>query len=95
MGGQELKCCNIIPAESIVVVEGPILLQDAWLKAGVAELLVPEIKQELGKWGSVTYKYCGLVKVHQISVTTSVWHGCTSHNDQEQHSLVNNSEKQQ
>ncbi len=39
IGGQTLNICQLIPAESIVVVEEPLLLQDAWLKAGVATLL--------------------------------------------------------
>ena len=73
LGGQEIKCCHMIPAESILVVEGPILLQNAWLKAGVSTLLVPEIKQESGRWGSTSYKCCELLQVHQISVVTSVW----------------------
>lgn len=77
LGGQELKCCHSIPAKSIVVVEDPILQQDAWLKAGVGTLLVPQMQQERGRWGSTVEKYRGLVQVHDISVSTSVWHGCT------------------
>lgn len=68
-----MNCCHTISAESIVVVEGPILLQDAWLKAGVAKLLIPGIEQKAGNWGSVSFKYCGLTQVHQISVITSKW----------------------
>lgn len=74
IGGEEIKCCHMIPAESIVVVEeAPLILQDAWLKVGIATLLIPQMKQEKGKWGSVLFKYCGLLQVHQISVVTSQW----------------------
>ncbi len=73
IGGQTLNVCQLIPAESIVVVEEPLLLQDAWLKAGVATLLIPQMKQEAGNWGSILFKYCGLLQVHQIEVVTSVW----------------------
>lgn len=78
LGGQQLKCCHFIPAESIVVVEDPILQQNAWLQAGVGTLLVPQIHQQRNNWGSIVEKYCGLVQVHQISVSTSMWHGCDS-----------------
>lgn len=78
LGGQELKCHQTIPAKSVVVVEAPILQQEAWLNAGVDTLLIPQIQQEKGGWGSITSKYCGLVQVHRISVTKTVWHGCNS-----------------
>lgn len=78
LGGQQLKCCHFISAKSIVVVEDPISEQNAWLQAGVATLLVPQMHQERDNWGSIVEKYCGLVQVHQISVSTSVWHGCNS-----------------
>lgn len=73
IGGQQIKICHTIPAESIVVVDGPILLQDAWLKAGVATLLIPQMKQETGKWGSILFKYCGLLQIHRIEVSISQW----------------------
>ena len=73
IGGQQILVCHTIPAESIVVVDGPILLQDAWLKAGVATLLIPQMKQEAGKWGSILFKYCGLLQVHRIEVSISEW----------------------
>ena len=71
--GQQIKICHTIPAESIVVVDGPILLQDAWLKAGVATLLIPQMKHEAGKWGSILFKYCGLLQIHRIEVGISEW----------------------
>lgn len=71
--GQQIKICHMIPADSIVVVDGPILLQDAWLKAGVATLLIPEMKQETGRWGSIVFKYCGLLQLHRIEVGISQW----------------------
>ncbi len=73
MGGQTIKSCHTIPAESIVVVEGSILLQDAWLKAGVTTLLVPQIHQEMDAKGKVLFKYDGLLQVQKIEVLTSKW----------------------
>lgn len=74
LGGQELQCCHTIPAESVVVVEGSLLLQEPWLKAGIATLLIPQTIQEVGGWGQVMTKYCGLLQVHKIEVVTSPWH---------------------
>lgn len=71
--GQRINICHTIPAESIVVVDGPILLQDAWLKAGIATLLISQMKQEAGKWGSILFKYCGLLQIHGIEVSISEW----------------------
>lgn len=73
MGGQTIKSCHTISAESIVVVEGSILLQDSWLKAGVATLLVPQIHQEMDNREKVLFKYDGLLQVHRIEVVTSKW----------------------
>lgn len=73
LGGQELKCCHFIPAESIVVVEGPILQQDPWLKAEIATLLILQTTEEAGRWGQILCKYCGLLQVHRIEVVTSQW----------------------
>ncbi|ARV59435.1 hypothetical protein BZZ01_13085 [Nostocales cyanobacterium HT-58-2] len=73
LGGQLLKPCYTIPAESIVVVEGSPLLQSAWLAAGVSTLLVPQMKQEVGDRSCVVLKYCGLLQIHKIDVITSIW----------------------
>ncbi|NEQ28383.1 MAG: hypothetical protein F6K28_57280 [Microcoleus sp. SIO2G3] len=73
LGGQLLKPCYTIPAESIVVVEGSPLLQSAWLAAGVEILLIPQMKSEVGVHDCVVLKYCGLVQVHKIEVITSPW----------------------
>lgn len=73
LGGQLLKPCHTIPAESIVIVEGSPLLQSAWLAAGVSTLLVPQIKQEVSDRSCVVLKYCGLLQVHKIDVITSIW----------------------
>ena len=77
MGGQMIKPCHTIPAESIVVVEGSPLLQSTWLAAGVSTLLVPQIKQEVGARNCVVLKYCGLLQIHKIEVITSVWNSGT------------------
>lgn len=71
--GHKIEICHTIPAESIVVVDGTILLQDAWLKAGIATLLIPQMKHEKGKWGSILLKYCGLLQIHRIEVGISQW----------------------
>lgn len=76
--GQRIKIRHTIPADSIVVLNGSLLLQDAWLKAGVHTLLIPQMKQEVGKWGSILFKYCGLLQVRRIEVSTSEWTGTTS-----------------
>ncbi len=70
---QTLNICHTIPAESIVVVEGSLLLQEPWLKAGITTLLIPQMVQKAGGWGEVLLKYCGLLQVHRIEVVTSAW----------------------
>lgn len=77
IGGQTIKTSHTIPAESIVVVEGPLTIQEAWLKAGIATLLVPQINQ-LDSWGRISFKYDGLLQIHQIEVVTSHWTGTKS-----------------
>ncbi len=96
IGRQTLNICQIIPAESIVVVEAPLLLQDAWLKAGVATLLIPQMKQQEGNWGSVLSKYCGLVQVHRLEVVTSTWSSSTPGNEEKvQEQAINTNERRQ
>ena len=73
IGGQICKVCHTIPAESIVVTEAPVVLQEAWLKAGVATLLIPQVKQVAKGWGHHAFKYDGLTQVHKIEVVTSPW----------------------
>lgn len=73
IGGETCKVCHTIPAESIVVTEAPLALQEAWLKAGVATLLIPQVKREVKDWAHHTSKYDGLIQVHKIEVTTSPW----------------------
>lgn len=73
MGGQTIKSCHTIPAQSIVVLEGSILLQDAWLKAGITTLLIPQMHQEMDTHGKVLFKYDGLLQVQKIEVVTSPW----------------------
>ena len=82
IGRQTLNICQIIPAKSIVVVDAPLLLQDAWLKAGVATLLIPQMKQEEGNRGSVLFKYCGLLQVHRLELVTSMWSSSTPGNEE-------------
>ena len=78
IGGDTIKVCHLIPVESIVVIDASILLQKAWLDAGVQALLVPQIKQEVGRWRGIKFKYYGLLQVHRIEVVTSQW---TAHPD--------------
>lgn len=75
LGGQTINTCHLIPAESIVVVEEPILLQEPWLKAGISTLLILQTTEETGGWGKVLCKYCGLLQVHWIEAITSQWTG--------------------
>lgn len=75
IGGQTIKSCLTIPKGAIVVVEAPPVLQKPWLDAGVHTLLIPQVKQETGAWGSHSFKYCGLLQVHKIEVVTSPWSG--------------------
>lgn len=72
-GENTIKVCHLIPTESIVVINAPVLLQKAWLDAGVHTLLIPQIKQEIGKWRGIEYKYYGLLQVHKVEVVTSQW----------------------
>ncbi|MBW4632929.1 MAG: hypothetical protein KME30_13830 [Iphinoe sp. HA4291-MV1] len=90
LGGQLLKPCHTIPAESIVVVEGSPLLQSAWLAAGVSTLLIPQMKPEVSVRDCVVLKYCGLLQVHKIEVITSPW---SSGTDTEADSNQNASEE--
>lgn len=78
LGGQTINVCHMIPAESIVVVEEPILLQEPWLKAGIDTLLILQTTQETGSWEKALCKYCGLSQVHRIEVITSQWTGTNS-----------------
>jgi hypothetical protein len=73
IGGQMIKPHHTIPAESIVIVEGSPLLQEAWLAAGVSTLLVPQMKPEVNVRDCVILKYCGLLQLHKIEVITSPW----------------------
>ncbi|MDF5724234.1 MAG: hypothetical protein PUP91_27970 [Rhizonema sp. PD37] len=77
IGGQRIKAPRTIPGESIVIVQGSLLLQDAWLAAGVLTLLVPQMKQEQEASVKGRSQYCGLVQVHKIVVITSPWSYCT------------------
>ncbi|MBD2777677.1 hypothetical protein [Iningainema tapete] len=78
IGGERIKVNHTIPAQSIVIVEGSPLLQQAWLEAGVSTLLVPQFKNETSDRGVVVSKYCGLLQVHKIEVITSVWKTSTN-----------------
>lgn len=73
VGGETCKVCHTISAQSIVVIEDTLVLQEAWLKAGVATLLIPQVKQESGGWGHSILKYDGLTQVHKIEIVTSPW----------------------
>lgn len=73
IGGGNCQVCHTIPIESIVVTEAPLALQAAWLTAGVATLLVPQVEQEAGVWGHHSFKYCGLTQIHRIEVVASPW----------------------
>ncbi len=73
IGGQMINSCHTIPATSIVVVEGSLLLQDPWLKAGVAILLIPQMSQEMDSGEKLSLKYSQLLQVHRIEVVTSKW----------------------
>lgn len=50
LGGQTINICHMIPAESIVVVEEPILLQPC-SNTEIATLLILQTTQETGAWG--------------------------------------------
>lgn len=81
IGGQRIKSCYTIPANSIIVVEAPPLLQGDWLTAGIKTLLVPIRKQETNDKGRTAYKYCGLQQVKSIEVITSPWSNDHSSDD--------------
>lgn len=84
IGGQDIKCIHFISIESVVIVEGPLLLQEPWLKVGVSTLLIPQMSQEQGGWGRVSFKYCGLTQVHRIEVVTSPWTSKNLHGEKDQ-----------
>jgi hypothetical protein len=73
IGGQRIKSSYTIPADSIVIVEAPPLLQGDWLAAGVTTLLVPIRKKETSDKGRAIYKYYGLEQVKSIEVITYPW----------------------
>lgn len=64
-----------IPADSIVVAVAPLPLQEAWLKAGVSVLLIPQNNREITADGAVTFNYAGLLQVCEIKVVTRQWSG--------------------
>ncbi len=79
MGGREIKCRHLIPAESVVVADqASLLVQETWLKAGVAVLLVPQTYQEKTDEGKQVPKYGGLLRINEIKVVTSQWAGSNS-----------------
>jgi hypothetical protein len=69
---ENIKACHIIPADSIVIVDGFPLLQQAWLAAGISTLLVPQMKSEVNPFSTVL-KYSGLMQIHKIEVISSPW----------------------
>ncbi len=76
IGGQEIKTCHTIQANSIVVIEAPPILQKSWLDAGVSTLLTPQMHQQAsGAWHQVVFQYQGLQQIHKIEVVSSQWAG--------------------
>ncbi|MBD2250045.1 hypothetical protein [Nostoc parmelioides] len=73
IGGQKIQVKHTISAESIVIVEAPSVLQADWLSAGISTLLVTQMKEQPGPWGTTIFKYCGLLQIHKIEVATSPW----------------------
>ena len=76
MGGTDIEVCHTVPAESIVIVEAtktPLQVQKFWLEAGVATLLILQVKQEIKSWGYHTFDYDKLIQVHKIEVIISPW----------------------
>lgn len=78
IGGQKIKVNHTIPADSIVIVDAPPILQEDWLAAGISTLLVPQTHEEPGPWGLLTFKYAGLLQVHKIEIVTSFWNNRTT-----------------
>lgn len=66
---------STIPANSIVVAVAPLPLQEAWLKAGVGTLLIPQNNREIAPTGEVVFNYAGLLQVVEIKVVTRQWVG--------------------
>lgn len=64
-----------IPADSIVVAVAPTALQEAWLKAGVGVLLIPQNNREITPDGQVVFNYAGLLQVEKIIIKTRQWAG--------------------
>ena len=64
-----------IPVESLVVLVGPLPLQEAFLKTRVSILLIPQNRREVTADGGVVFNYAGLLRVHEIRVITSQWDG--------------------
>lgn len=60
-----------IPADAVVIVDAPLSVQEAWLNAGVATLLVPQGQQALKFDWSVEFHYTGLLEVKAIA--TQPW----------------------
>ena len=73
IGGETCRVCHTIPSASIIITEAPLAVQAAWLEAGVATLLLPQVKQEIKNWGRRVSKYEGLIQVNKIEVVTSPW----------------------
>ncbi len=70
-GGE--KITHTIESESIVVAVCPLPLQMDWLRTGVT-LLVPQTRREVENGNSV-FKYCGLVRIKKIEITSEQWAG--------------------
>lgn len=66
---------HTIWADSIVVVVAPIEVQQQWLNAGVAALLIPFIDRVVDSTGKVEFQYRELRRIHKIEVVTSLWVG--------------------
>ena len=64
-----------ISADSIVVAVAPIQLQEAWLKAGVGVLLIPQNNRGLTPDGQVVFNYVGLLQIEEIVIKTKQWAG--------------------
>ncbi|MFM5927886.1 MAG: hypothetical protein ACKPFA_36215 [Dolichospermum sp.] len=64
-----------ISANSIVVVVAPLALQEQWLKAGVAILLIPQNKKETTVSGEAVFSYSGLLQIMEIKVLSKQWSG--------------------
>lgn len=64
-----------ILVDSIVVAVAPLPLQEAWLRAGVGTLLIPQNNREITPAGIVVFNYAGLLEVCEIKVVTRQWAG--------------------